>query len=252
MPLSIRIALRTFFSALILVMRATVVQAQDPAADAAQQASQQAMQATQQAMEASQQAIQQAQQANAQAQQDVQIATQNMDSSTWIPYVALKPKFSVKPGTYSQAMTVKMTDATRGAIIYYTTDGWTPTVNSNRYGAGGGQFDDDAASHRDCAVPGTEPGSQRAVRDQFPVQCGNLRFRDDAASDLGWHGARARSSERTVSRNARGTCVCRGSKFQDRVGGRQDSGDTGVRPDGRIDRGGQSRHAGNGDNYPGG
>src|SRR3984957_18310099 len=133
MPLSIRIALRTFFSALILVMSATVVQAQDPAADAAQQASQQAMQATQQAMAASQQAMQQAQQANAQAQQDVQIATQNMDSSTWIPYVALKPKFSVKPGTYSQAMTVKMTDATRGAIIYYTTDGWTPTVNSNRY-----------------------------------------------------------------------------------------------------------------------
>src|ERR1700722_18071378 len=126
MPLSIRIALRTFFSALILVMSATVVQAQDPAADAAQQA-------TQQAMAASQQAMQQAQQANAQAQQDVQIATQNMDSSTWIPYVALKPKFSVKPGTYSQAMTVKMTDATRGAIIYYTTDGWTPTVNSNRY-----------------------------------------------------------------------------------------------------------------------
>ena len=133
MPLSIRILLRTFFPVLLLVISASVVQAQDPAADAAQQASQQAMQATQQAMEASQQAMQQAQQANAQAQQDVQIATQNMDSSTWIPYVALKPKFSVKPGTYSQAMTVKMTDATRGAIIYYTTDGWTPTVNSNRY-----------------------------------------------------------------------------------------------------------------------
>src|ERR1700722_10445409 len=133
MPLSIRILLRTFFPVLLLVISASVVQAQDPAADAAQQASQQAMQATQQAMAASQLAMQQAQQANAQAQQDAQNAAQNMASNASIPYAALKPKFSVKPGTYPQAMAVKMTDATRGAIIYYTTDGWTPTVNSNRY-----------------------------------------------------------------------------------------------------------------------
>ena len=107
MPLSIRILLRTFFPALIFMVGASVVQAQDPGQMAAEQS-----------LQNSQLAMQQAQQANAQAQQDVQIATQNMDSSTWIPYVALKPKFSVKPGTYSQAMTVKMTDATRGAIIY--------------------------------------------------------------------------------------------------------------------------------------
>jgi hypothetical protein len=137
MPLSIRIPLRTFFPALLLVVSASAARAQDPAADAAQQATQQTMQANQQAMEASQQAIQQAQQASAQAmqqaQQDAQNAAQNTASNASIPYAALKPKFSVKAGTYSQTVAVKMTDSTRGAIIYYTTDGWTPTVNSNRY-----------------------------------------------------------------------------------------------------------------------
>jgi type II secretory pathway pseudopilin PulG len=125
---------------MILVMSASVVQAQDPGAAAAQQAMQ-AMQAAQQAnqqaiqaaQQANQQAIQAAQQASAQAAQDAQLAAQDTASDSSIPYRALKPKFSIKPGTYDQAMTVKITDATRGAIIYYTTDGWTPTVNSNRY-----------------------------------------------------------------------------------------------------------------------
>ncbi len=54
-------------------------------------------------------------------------------STSSIPVAALRPVYLVKPGTYSQPVTVKMTDDTRGAIIYYTTDGWTPTINSNRY-----------------------------------------------------------------------------------------------------------------------
>src|ERR1019366_6431068 len=46
---------------------------------------------------------------------------------------AAAPKFSVKPGAYSAAVTLKIKDSTREAVIYYTTDGWTPTVASTRY-----------------------------------------------------------------------------------------------------------------------
>jgi len=46
---------------------------------------------------------------------------------------AAKPKFSVKPGKYSSAVTLKLRDSTRGAVIYYTTDGWTPTAASIQY-----------------------------------------------------------------------------------------------------------------------
>jgi hypothetical protein len=74
-----------------------------------------------------------------QAQQDAQRAMQNAtdaaNSASYGPYFALTsmPRFSVKPGAYSSPTKVKITDATRGAIIYYTTDGWTPTANSRRY-----------------------------------------------------------------------------------------------------------------------
>src|SRR5262249_33621639 len=44
-----------------------------------------------------------------------------------------KPSFSVKPGTYKSPITVRLKTLTRGATIYYTTDGWTPTGLSNRY-----------------------------------------------------------------------------------------------------------------------
>jgi hypothetical protein len=43
------------------------------------------------------------------------------------------PKFSVKAGKYSGPLTIKIRDASRGAVIYYTTDGWTPTSTSIRY-----------------------------------------------------------------------------------------------------------------------
>jgi hypothetical protein len=43
------------------------------------------------------------------------------------------PTFSVPAGTYAQAETVSITDATPGASIYYTTDGSTPSVNSTLY-----------------------------------------------------------------------------------------------------------------------
>jgi hypothetical protein len=102
----------------------------DPGAQAAQ-AAQQAAQQSQQAM---QQAIQQSQQAATQAQQAMQNA-QDDPPAPWACCGAwtAPPKFSVKAGRYSGSTTVKITDSTRAAVIYYSTDGWTPTTNSPRY-----------------------------------------------------------------------------------------------------------------------
>jgi hypothetical protein len=93
----------------------------------------------QQAQQDAQQAQQFAMQAAQQAQQDAQRATQDAmnaaNAASSGPYFGLTapPKFSVKPGAYSSPTKVKLTDSTRGAIIYYTTDGWTPTASSPRY-----------------------------------------------------------------------------------------------------------------------
>jgi hypothetical protein len=117
----------TAFSAVFLNCQAA---AQDPGMDAAQQAMQQSIQLSQQA---SQQAMQDMQTATQNAQQ----AMQNAQSSpaTWpgLYCPAAMPSFSVKAGKYSGAVTVKIRDTTRGAVIYYTTDGWTPTGASTRY-----------------------------------------------------------------------------------------------------------------------
>jgi Chitobiase/beta-hexosaminidase C-terminal domain len=122
--------MRTLLVFLILAVSASFAQAQDPAAQAAQQ------QAIQQTMLNAQQAQQNAQQAMQQAQQAAQTFQEQVAQSDPAPVcctVAGRPKFSVKPGTYASAETVKITDSTRGAIIYYTTDGWTPTTSSHRY-----------------------------------------------------------------------------------------------------------------------
>jgi hypothetical protein len=97
--------------------------AQDAGTLAAQQAAQAAQQANTMATQAAQQAAQSAQAAQAQA-----------TPSTQFTYpVAARPKFSAKGGTYSSPVTVKIKDSARGAVIYYTTDGWTPTTSSTRY-----------------------------------------------------------------------------------------------------------------------
>ena len=48
---------------------------------------------------------------------------------------AAAPTMSPAPGTYGAAQTVSLSDATPGAVIYYTEDGTTPTTASTLYAA---------------------------------------------------------------------------------------------------------------------
>jgi Chitobiase/beta-hexosaminidase C-terminal domain len=123
--------MRTFLLLATLVVPGISAQGQDAGTIAVQQASQQAtmaaQQATQQAMQNAQLASQNAQLAQQQASQQASQAARCYRCGE------ATPKFSVKPGNYSSAVTVKIRDAGRGAVIYYTTDGWTPTASSTRY-----------------------------------------------------------------------------------------------------------------------
>ena len=47
--------------------------------------------------------------------------------------VAATPVFSVKAGTYPAAQSITLSDATAGAVIYFTTNGVAPTSNSTKY-----------------------------------------------------------------------------------------------------------------------
>ncbi len=109
-----------------LAVAGELVHAQDPGMMAAQQAQMAAQQASQQAMQDMQQASQNGQIMN----QSMQNASQN--AQCYSCGVAV-PKLSVKSGRYAAAVTLKMKASERGAIIYYTIDGWTPTALSTRY-----------------------------------------------------------------------------------------------------------------------
>ncbi len=127
--------MRTYLTIISLSLTLFLTQhsaeAQDPGMMAAQQAQLATQIATQAAQQANDQMMQAAQQANQQAMQNAQQAASNFPTCSRC--FARKPKFSVKPGAYSAPVTVKMKDSTRGAVIYYTTDGWTPTASSTRY-----------------------------------------------------------------------------------------------------------------------
>ena len=105
--------------------------AQNAGMMAAQQAQQAAQQASQAAQQANQDAIRHAQQASEDAARASQQASQNAQQHICPP--AARPKFSVKAGAFTKPVTVKIRENTRGAVVYYTTDGWTPTTNSTRY-----------------------------------------------------------------------------------------------------------------------
>ena len=119
--------MRTFLIGLTLTLMGASAQAQDPGMQAAQQATQQAQMAAQQA---NQQAISDMQMASQNAMNAQQQAMQNAQNANACGVAT--PSFSVKTGTYSTPLTVKITSS-RGAAIYYTTDGWTPTKASTRY-----------------------------------------------------------------------------------------------------------------------
>lgn len=119
--------MRTYLTLLSLTLWVYAAWAQDAgmqAAQAAQIAAQAAQQANDQMMQAAQQAALSAQMAQ---QQAILNTTQSYCCG------AATPKFSVKPGIYSAPVTLRIKDSTRGAVIYYTTDGWTPTDASTRY-----------------------------------------------------------------------------------------------------------------------
>ena len=111
----------------------------------AQDTAQQAAQATngQITQEAARQAIRDAQlqmetaaRANQQAMQDAQQANRNAQQPAKVPpsRVTQMPQFSPKPGTFKGITPhVTITDATKGAVIYFTTDGSTPTLKSQTY-----------------------------------------------------------------------------------------------------------------------
>ena len=54
-------------------------------------------------------------------------------SSEGVPESTSTPVFSLASGTYGSAQVVTITDASPGAVIYYTIDGSTPTTSSIQY-----------------------------------------------------------------------------------------------------------------------
>jgi hypothetical protein len=59
-----------------------------------------------------------------------------VSSTGTVPLAAAAPSLSPAPGTYTAAQAITLSDSTPGAVIYYTTNGATPTTSSARYSAG--------------------------------------------------------------------------------------------------------------------
>ena len=126
------------FTVLVLLLSPMVF-----AQDAAQQAQQIATQQTQQAQQDTLRAMEEARETSLRLNQQMMdaaaaaAASANANSqpgSAPSVDVTRTPKFFPRPGTF-QGITpqVNITVATKGAVIYYTTDGSTPTRASSRY-----------------------------------------------------------------------------------------------------------------------
>jgi sugar lactone lactonase YvrE len=65
----------------------------------------------------------------------LRLTTSAVASATYteIYPTAVTPVFQLASGTYSTVQTIAITDATPGATIYYTENGETPTLSSNKY-----------------------------------------------------------------------------------------------------------------------
>jgi hypothetical protein len=120
---------KQFFAILTFVAIPAFASAQDAGQQAAQAAQQASQMALQQAQAANDEAVRQSQLASQQAMQN---AMNNANAAYVIP-PAVKPSISMKSGNYSSPVTVRLKTSTRGAVIHYTTDGWTPTEDSPRY-----------------------------------------------------------------------------------------------------------------------
>jgi len=150
--------MRALLAITILMLSGFCAQAQDLATQAAQQAAQQATQAAQQ--QQMQQMQQASNQATQQMMQNLSDASNSANNTAGCCRPAARPTFSAKPGTYSATTTVKIHDATRGAVIYYTMDGWTPTLASTRY-TGPVSIDSTTTLNAIAIVPG--PYSRRSL-----------------------------------------------------------------------------------------
>jgi hypothetical protein len=107
--------------------------AQNPGMAAAQAAEQAAQQAQQAAEQANRETIRQTQQATQDAARASQQANEDARRLSQCCSPAARPRFSLPGGAFDKPVTVKIREATRGAVVYYTTDGWTPTTDSTRY-----------------------------------------------------------------------------------------------------------------------
>jgi regulator of protease activity HflC (stomatin/prohibitin superfamily) len=126
---------------MLLFVLSPVVFAQNAGQQASQIAIQQAQQAqqiaNQQAIRAAQQANDDALRANQQAMDNALAASRTAASQRGnapSARVTRTPRFSPKPGTFKGVSPmVTITDRTKGATIYFTTDGSMPTLTSARY-----------------------------------------------------------------------------------------------------------------------